>query len=370
MTVAAGVLITQSVLAAEFLAPRNEKDPNITISGTETHKNLYVAGANVNVNGTTEGDLYAAGAMVNIVGPVEQDLSLAGGSLSLSGKVGGDARIVGGNITINSPIGGDLLIAGGNLNINENATVGADAAIAGGNVTLNAPVNGSLKIAGGNISINSKITGDVYVVSNETLTFGPKAEVLGKITHQGKSKAVVMDGAKVSSIDFKNLPQKKFVQGFNILGFLVQIIAMFLFGWLLLRFAKTKLAWIFSNIQTKPLGTLGAGLLGMILTPIAISILFFTIIGYYIGLVLAASFVLSLMITCSVAALFLGNFISLKIFKQTTWNNWQIALAGSVAWSVLAMIPILGWLALTIVYVMAFGSFVTYLKNELPEKTQ
>src|SRR3989344_7437034 len=185
-------LAAGTTFAAEFAAPTKDGDPNVTISASETHKNLYVVGANVTANGKIEGDLYAAGGMVSVIGDVADDLNVGGGSLSISGQVGGDARIAGGNITISSPIGGDLLVAGGNISITEKSSIGGDLVIGGGNIILDAPVKGGIIAGAGNITINSKVEGDVRIYSSGSrgknqgiVVFGPKAEVMGKITHKG-----------------------------------------------------------------------------------------------------------------------------------------------------------------------------------------
>src|SRR3989344_4261573 len=114
------------VMAAEFIAPDKGADPNVGTLTQETHKNLYIAGAAVTINGPSLGDLYAAGGMVTVNGIVEKDLMVAGGNINLNGSVGDDLRVAGGNISISAPVAGDLLVAGGNVTVAQKATVGAD----------------------------------------------------------------------------------------------------------------------------------------------------------------------------------------------------------------------------------------------------
>src|SRR3989338_2799268 len=87
---------TNSAVAAEFRAPNRQSGGNLTLSTTETYRNLYTVGGTVIVNSTVQGDIYVAGGTVSIDGVVEQDVTVAGGTVSVNNKVGGDVRAVGG----------------------------------------------------------------------------------------------------------------------------------------------------------------------------------------------------------------------------------------------------------------------------------
>ena len=305
--------------AAEFLVPAKDGDPNVIVSASETRHNLYSAGANVTVNGQITGDLFAAGGMVNLIGDVEADANVMGGSLSFNGKIGGDARVAGGNITVFGPIGGDLIIAGGNISITEKSSIGGDLVIGGGNIILEAPVKGSIKAGAGNITINSRVEGDVQIHSsggkrNEgVVVFGPKAEVLGKISHKGTKEAIVKDGAKVGAIDFTPVSGNKragrVLAGLLTLAVLIKLIAWFLAGLILVKYRKSDLNSLAQNIQENPWQNLGLGLAGLILIPIAAILLLAVLVGYYIAGFLALWYLLLLMLSGIVGVVFFGAWI-------------------------------------------------------------
>jgi len=256
--------------AATLISP-SKSDGSVVVSASDSFKNLYTAGANVTINGAVTGDLTAVGALVNLVGDVEQDVMLVGGTLNLSGKIGGDARLAGANITFTAPVGGDVVLAGGNVNFTEKAAVGGDLVLAGGNVYIDAPVNGHIKIVGGNININSQVAGDVEIISSKSLTFGPRAEVLGKISHKGPAEAVVEPGAKVSGIEYTKINTRGYRSGLMAIatiGFVVKFLALLIASWLLLYLRKHKVHQISDNVQAKPWNALGWGLVGVIVMPI------------------------------------------------------------------------------------------------------
>jgi hypothetical protein len=318
-------VVTQSVWAADFLAPKQGEDPNITVSASEVKNNLYAVGANVTVNGSVKGDLMSAGGMVTVIGDVEADLNVAGGSLALSGKVGGDARIVGGNLTISSPIGGDLLVAGGNVSLTEKASVGGDLIIAGGNVILEAPVAGKVRAMAGNLTINSKIGKDVNVrisgnKKNEgNLIFGPKAEVMGQVYYKGVKSAVVKEGAKVSDIEFTPVVKVN-TRAWLGMGVAIKFLAILLTVLVLVRWQKEKYQQLATGISEKFWENLGIGLVGVIATPIIGILLLVTFVGFYIGIILLLWYVLVLLMAYLLAVIVLGLWLmkTLKVRADYT----------------------------------------------------
>lgn len=356
-----------TAVAAEFAGPQKGGDPNITISASERHHNLYTAGANVSVNGEITGDLFLAGGMVNVIGDVGEDLNALGGSLSLSGKVGGDARAAGGNITITSAIGGDLLIAGGNISITEKSTIGGDLVIGGGNIILDAPVKGMLKAAGGNITINSKVEGSVWVQTEENLIFGSKAEIAGKIIHRGKKQAVVKAGANISQIDFQPYSKKTggILAGFLTLAFLIKLAAWFLAGLVLVKYRQDVLQKIAQSIKEKPWENLGLGLAGLVVIPIIAVLLLVLLVGYYIAGILALWYLLLLMFSGLAGVLFFGAWLRRLITKaQGFIFDWKTICLGVVVMAVLKLIlPPLGWLAYFVLVLMTLGALLKVAKE-------
>lgn len=357
--------------AANLVGPTKE-DHNINISTTDNFENLYTAGANVNINGDTSGDLTAAGALVTLVGNVEQDLLTVGGTLNLSGDIYGDARLLGGNVSITSNILGDLVLVGGNVDISEKASIGGDLVLAGGNVSVSAPVDGNVKIAGGSVSINSKVVGSVYVVSSDSLVFGPKAEVLGRVVYKGAKPAVVSEGAKVGNIEYTEFVKRNFKNKFRYLtsiGFLIQLLAWFFVGFVFLKYKKNIALQIVENIQTKPWLSVGWGFGTAVLVPVAVVLMFLTVVGYYAAVLLGVYFLLILLLAGIFTALSLGYMILKYLNKDgSEIPDWQVVVVGVVIFNLLKFVPILGWLILVVVFLQVFGSQIMILKNKFISK--
>jgi hypothetical protein len=365
------LLLAGTVSAAEFIAPDGD-DGNVTFAASETHKNLYTAGGNVTVNSNTSGDLLVAGGLITINGTVEQDLFAAGGDLNLNGTVSGDTRVAGGNISVNGPTSGDLLVAGGNISISERGTVGGDLAAGGGNISIDAPINGNVKIGGGIVYLNNRINGTVEVMADESLTFGPKAVVNGKIVYKGPTEAIVRDGALISSIEYTKVGHRgigKKLATLLTVAYIIKLIAIFLAAWLLLHFWPTRTHNLANHINNNFLKSLGIGAAFLFATPLAAVLLLITGIGFYVGLMLLAAYALVLLFAGTLTVIFAGARAAGWYRKSGLITTWKTLLLGLFILVVLSWIPILGCLVIFAIFLACTGGLIIRMYARRFEET-
>ncbi len=354
------------VRAAEFIAPEGS-DGNITLTTTEKHRNLYLAGQNIIVSSSTEGDLYAAGGTIIVEGDVEQDVVLAGGTLYLNGKVGSDIRAAGGNLTLNSQVAGDVLVAGGNVVISDKASLAGDLVVAGGNVMVNAPVTGNVIITGGTVNIDSKLGGSVKIYANRQVVFGSHANVAGKVIYKGQQPATLKPGAVVPNLQFTAVKARSISVGTLItVSLIIKLLAGLLAGLLLLYFMRHRVETVVNSVYEHPWENLGIGLVGIIVIPIAAVLLLIAVVGYYVAFILLLWFIFALMLTGLLAAIFLGTWIVKMLIKKPDLTpDWQAVVIGTVALSILWFIPFLGVLLIAALFLAAFGGVLRMAKTEI-----
>jgi hypothetical protein len=353
--------------AAEFILAHEKNDQNVSVPASETHKNLYAAGANVDINGKILGDLFAAGGVVTINSSVEKDLNAAGGNLNINATVGNVARIAGGNISINSPIASDLLVAGGNVTISQKASVGGDLIAAGGNLNLDSEVKGRTDIHGGVVTINGKIDGDLTVTAGKSLIFGSNSVVTGKITYTGPNAAVVRDGAKVGTIQFTKSEGRNAGHAFKaffVLATLFKLLALLVAGFVFYYLLPGKISSVVERARTSPWGSLGVGFLTAVVTPILFVILMITLIGFYLGLILLFMYLLMLILASVLSLFYTGNLVYSWYRKSGPTDLRRDLVLGAIIMMLITLVPFLGWLALAIVYLIALGALVTYFRRE------
>ena len=359
-------LIAAPVYAADILHS-SQDNPNVVVGGQESHKNLYVAGGQVTVNSNTKGDLTAAGGMVNVTGDIEQEALIAGGNIDISGSVGNTMRIAGGNITVNGPVGGDLVVAGGNVSLSGKAEVMGDVMVVGGNVVINAPVKGNVKIAAGSVTINSVISGSVEVAATKQLNFGSGAQIAGGISYKGPQAAAVDPAAKISQINFTKIQAKNLkpvFTGLLTLGFLIKLLAWIITAWILVHFKKNFVLKLNDEFRAKPWENLGVGFLALVATPVAVVILLITLVGYYLAFLLGLAYVLTLAATALLSSIVLGYLLLSKMHKPgEALADWQAVVIGVVVWMIIAFVPVIGWLAMCVWFLMVLGAGVKLLKR-------
>lgn len=370
--VLAFVLVMPVAQAAEFVGPHRTDNGTVIVGVNEIHKNLYVAGSTVFVNNSTQGDLFAAGGTITVDGAVEQDVTAAGGTLVLNGKVGGDARVAGGTITVNSEVGGDVLIGGGDVRISEKSKVGGDVTIGGGNVVIDAPVNGSIHIASGNVTINSEVKGSVTIKGGKQVVFGAKAQVPGKIKVTAINAPDVQAGAQVSTPEFTQRAGESHKSGLAAiftLWFLIKIVAYALAGFLLIYFLPRRVHTLVKNMEEKMLGNFGIGIVTAIVVPVLALLVLFTFVGYYISLIAFAWYALIMMVSCLIAALFVGSWIVKMVSKkQELVLDWQAVVVGSVVFTLVGLVPFVGWLVQAIIALASVGAIIRLGRSALAQE--
>lgn len=358
-----------TVQAAEFIAPADDDSSGaITVPREETHRNLYIAGGSVTVSSNTTGDLYAAGGTITIEGDVEEDLVVGGGNITVNGRVGGDVRIGGGNVVINNEVGGDVLIGGGNVRLSDQASVGGDLVAGAGTLELHAPVAGDARIGGGVITIASRISGGVWIRSNESLTFARGAEV-GNVSYKGARAAVVQDGANVGDIDFKELSRghraKQGLAGIATLGFVLQLLTFILAGLVLLWIFPKRISALAHGIIARPGMNLLIGLLTVIVTPILAFILLLTGIGWVLSLIILALYFLILIKAAVMTTIFVGSWVVQKLTKKPEMRvDWQAVVIGVIIVAIVALIPVVGWIAVFVAWLMSVGGILRMINTE------
>lgn len=353
------VFVGQTAMAAEFIKP--DQDGNLTVSNQgKEYKNLYTFGSNVLINSQIKGDLVLAGGTVNLEQPVENDLIIAGGTININAPVGGDVRVAGGTVYINAPVGGDVIALAGTLTASDKAVIGGDFISNGGNVSLNNEINGSLKINAESLVLNGVVKGYSNITATRTISFGPKANVANGI-YKSPTQANVENGAQVSNVQYEQLKvehrAKAALTTLITMAFIGKLLAIFFAAWVLSKlFAKTTNNLI-ANMNNDFWKNLGIGFVGLFVLPIAALIGLITIVGTYLAVMVFIAWIMVLLVAGILACVYTGAYINKRLSKHSNLQvDWQSILIGSVVVGVVYLIPILGFLAVWVLLMWAFGA--------------
>ncbi len=337
-------------------------------SGTTVDDNLYAGGGTVGINGAVNGDLMAGGGSVSILGPVSGDVALAGGQISVNSQIGGDVRIAGGNITVMKSVAGDLVIAGGQISVLPDSSIGKDAKIFGGTINYSASTAGNLEIRGGVVLVDGPVAGNLSVYA-EDVKLGPNAKISGNFDYYSQKQAILEQGASVSgqtNFHKTTVParqeSKKAFAGFLTGWWLIKSLALIIAGLILIyvfgSVTKAVVEESAKNFWKEAL--LGFAIL--VAVPFAIIISFFSVVGIFLGFLLIPIYIAHILIAAVIAPMTFARLALKYVFRKENFEiNWWVLAVSVLAFGLISMIPVIGWLFGFVIFLSAFGSVSSYI---------
>jgi len=352
---------------------------NVTIS-QPVNGNLYVTGGTIIINAPIRGDLIALGGTITINDSVTNDVLLAGGTVVLNGYVGDDIRCAGGSIQLLRSVAGDAVLAGGTLTIDRNSNIGGGLLSVGGTTTLNGQVGQEAMIAFGNLRFEGTVNGDLTcrggdatlngrangrsVLTVDELVIGPKAHFGLDVRYWNRMGTVAfgnsVQGHKVL-FDSSLAPDNgRNGSQFAILGVLwylgMALLMIFLIQYLFSRSMKEA-------GQLAATNTLQSGLIGLlffIVVPVIAVAAYVSVIGVAIGIILTFGYIAAMLLAPVITAVVLANMLQPHQVNRS-WNTGRLvftALGVFIGLQVIWIVPIIGWLLLTLFISVAFGAIL------------
>ncbi len=367
------LLMPTLAYAAELRGP-NDSNDSLTVTKTEKVKNLYIAASNVTVDASVSGDLVAAGGDVLINGDVEQSLLAAGGTINVRGSVGQNSRVAGGTITINGPVHQDLVVAGGTVTVGSGAVVSGDLLISGGTVRIEGHIMGQVRASGGTVVLDSPVDGNVTVRQVDSLEIGKDAVIKGKLLYSSAKEATVASGAQLTGgIEYTKVAQRSGfdgrIRGLFSAATLISILSTFLLALALLYWLNRLTRPVVEHAYKKMPESIGIGLVTLIVVPVISLILLITLIGMKFAAALGLVYVISVLLGSTLASLLLGSIIMRLVNKSSELKlDWVVALVGAVSGAILMVIPLIGWVILSVLFLAAFGSLIKFIYNDHAHK--
>jgi len=354
------------IFATEFRADRN-----ILIHETKTIKDDLLGGANrIKIGGVVEGDVIVGCRTLTHNGKITGSLNGACQYMRITGEVDGSVIAFCMDNNINGSIGRNLINFGSTLHIRHDGKVRSDVTSYCDEMLIDGEVGRNLKGAAGTVIISGTIKGDVEIAAGE-ISLLPSSKIFGNLSYKSKEKAKIEPGAQISGeVEWTEIePKAKKVKLFSATTILVmQILLLFaalVTGLIMLLVSKDFVRGAKNAVTRSFLKSLGLGFICMICIPIAVVILFFTVIGIPISII--ATFVFLILFYLS--KIFVGTALGEKIltgFKKDKEAplGWSL-IVGLIIISVLTWIPFFGWLIYLVVVFIGFGAGLLARKHLL-----
>lgn len=364
------------ILAASFLIARPvaaqelRQGETVVLDKNEVvNQDLFAGGESVTISGTVNGDTYIGAGNILVDGKINGDLLLAGGSITIRGPVRNNIRVFGGNISIGSTVGGNITVGAGNVQIMDSARIGGGIAGGAGNVEIFAPVARGITMGAGQLRIGNTVDGNVVAgVGQLSLTSG--ANVAGDITYWSEKQADIASDATVTGKLVRQLPpkgagvDKKLAAGAAFAGMgaliatlkILELIGLFIVGFVMIHLVPKLIEGVSELTNANPWKSLIVGFIAVIVTPVAVVLLFLTGFGAPLALVLLAVSGFFVIVSKVFTAFFVGS----KILSLTTKtvNVYGALIVGLLCMTILLVIPILGWILLALLYLTALGGLI------------
>ena len=354
--------------AASTLGIQTRTGDIVEISGDQDDM-VFAAGGQVRLALTTPDDVYAVGANIEIAGIQADHLSLGGGDIVISDATVTDILSAGGNIMlVDGTVSDDVIAAAADLTIRTEFSIEGSAVLTGASVTLDGPIGGELKASGEAVRLNGEIDGPV-VVRAKRLFIGPQAHIKADLSHHSDSIDIA-DGARIDGEVIVLQPQP----GPNIEPFLRRASIMFaLFGLLVLAgliflviMTVIALPGLMNRsrhmLNERSLSTLGIGFLVSVTAPAVIAILFVTIFGIPLGVLIGIIF-LALAPLAFAAIIYTigmrGRSMMLQVNEADNpgWGARFVWTAlAALVFLVIGLVPILGGVTWLLAYVFGLGA--------------
>jgi len=333
-----------------------------------------VAANNLVVDADINGDLLCAGKDVTINGNIKGDVLCAAQSLRVNGSVDGNVRVISqsteinGNVSRNvydlsqtltiakfTVIKGDIIF--GVQNVDLRGVLGRDMLGAAEQLTISGSLLRNAKVAGTKINLidPAKIGGNFeYFIDSAGLASVNQKNIKGEIIRHEIVRAETQEK------DFK-----QFSKAAMITGKIFWLISTFILGFALIYFLRQGVLDRTRTITHKPFATGLIGFATLILTPIAICLLLISFIGIPLAIVLLLEYIMSIIIATIYPTIIVGGWIILKLSKRKySGYGWPL-VAGTLAFGLILLIPVIGPIVGFIFLCLGLGAtLLSYLPQE------
>ena len=349
-----------------------------------TSEDIYLVAGTVIINAPVHGDLVVAGGKIYINDSVNNIL-LIGGTVEINGYVAGKIRCLGGTLHIARLVQGDLVAAGGDITLQKNAVIAGDVLAAGGNLYIYGNIEGNVRAAAGKFQLYGDIGRDLTVRSGDLELYG---RVLGKAALAASDKLSIGQGASFQgtvrywspntvSFGHASVPGTPLYDESLAFG---QTHWYFLgaAGWLAILWYLASALLVIALLQyffpslfhragqrayDKMLSSLGVGALYVVSTPLAIALLFLTLVAIPVAVALLMGYVLSLVICGSVASLVASHwFVHVLGIEGNNRKHILGALGLFILFRLIASVPFFGWILAIVMVCIAFGALLSVIR--------
>jgi cytoskeletal protein CcmA (bactofilin family) len=308
----------------------------------------------------------------------------------------------GNSINCNAHIGRNILIFGNEISIGPQAKIAHDGDIFCAKLIFQGEIDGDLKINADYAEITGRVGGDIEF-EDGFLKIGPDAVIDGGIYYKSSQKAEISKSAKIlGEINWEEIEYRDkgggmgltfgkilawifSVRGYLLLLSLVSLISLIfsaipfpkflmivfysiiflISGNVLILLTRDRLRMTLTTIDRKFLPSLGLGFVIFFVVPVISLVIMFTLVGAPLGIALLFIFGAALFAGVIYASTFLGwKFWKILGSKTDKDSGYLYYSTGIVLLIILSVIPVFGYLLVTVTIMTGLGGLAQTLKSK------
>ncbi len=350
------------------------------------YEDVYLAGGTITIDAPIHGDLVVAGGNVYINDSVTRDILVVGGTVTIKGYVGGRIRSIGGTIRITGNVQNDLVIAAGNIFLEKGSTVFGSLLATGGDLTLNGDIKGDIKVAvgsfklygtagrnldcrAGKIEIDGTIAGSSILAASDNLMISNNAAFKGEVRYWTSDKNVnfgksLEKGNAVSDESLAIKTRSWYFLGATTLAGILLYLGMGLVSIIMLQYL---FASIFKKagdtVYLSTLKSLGSGFLFLAGMPVLIFLVFITLVGAPLGLILLFGYITVILLCSSIVSMTGANWLNNRSGNNPgSWSLIWKAFGIFILLRLILFTPFLGWFLYLLLSCIACGAILLNIK--------
>lgn len=357
--------------SAALASPWHLESGNRTVARSEQiDGDLIFSGNRLQINGEVKGDLIVQATQVVINGRVDGSvIGVVGDKLTVRGTVERDIRVLARDIVISGTVNRSLTAIGLNLETASTSRIrnGILAYFAmlklkgesGGPVELSSL---SSTVVGGRIAGNLEVTG-------APLRWSVPAEIQGVVIDRTGITQVprVPQGVKTGGYRVATVAptEQSLLSKVMVFSSMVWFLGSLLMSLIFFKiFPRT--AWKITDPAAANIRhSLLAGLIGFFAIPLAIVILFFTMVGIPVAIFLILCYLLLLLFAWVPLNLWAGRFLFHSRMRPSL-----MIIIGSLALLLISFIPLLNLVAQIVLTWLGLGMILGHIKTQIKEEPQ
>jgi len=339
---------------------------------------LFVYADSLDIDGTVNGDVFCMSPKIEISGTVNGDILCVGQEINFSGTTTGNIRLISERVKIDGNIKKNTNVVADNLEVQDTAKLGGELFVLANEASLSGEIDDDLygKIKTGNIS--AFVGGDVSLyqgggflskTENQKFKLLKGTVIEGDFNFKSKQDVIKEEGVVIKGKEHKTILEKEKKNYSNDMFWIfVSIFANILISMVLISLFRGFLLSITEIIKKQNTKSLWLGFLAFFLFPLACFMLFLTMIGIPLAIILLFVFGGIIIINKSIISIILGQKL-LEIYKSKQKTSLNIsAVLGAIIFYLIVSIPFIGSIFYFASIIIVFGAILQYFRTNLSKQ--